>query len=172
LELGTTTPKSIKESRKNLMLFSIIDALSALGVGEMKLVELVDLAKSFTLSLDKEDSGLSIRLGTFMATRTFEADGKLLNTEVAGNTSGIDGRRAIIQQISAITSGMNQSDKLALLKSIFGEESTGLSQLDKLLASRLLITACEGLSTPISVCRVKLTNSRYPSLSRGKRGHR
>jgi hypothetical protein len=154
------------------MLFSIIDALSALGVGEMKLAELVDLAKSFTLSLDKENSGLSIRLGTFMATHTFEADGKLLNTEVAGNTSSIDGRRAIIQQISAITSGMNQSDKLALLKSIFGEESTGLSQLDKLLASRLLITACEGLSTPISVCRIKLTKSRYPPLSRGKRGHR
>jgi nucleolar pre-ribosomal-associated protein 2 len=133
------------ESETGLELLTIVDALSTLGLDGTKLAELVDDVKSFIASFTEAEREVASRLETFISAHARDTDGDLLDTELKGNTSTIYGRKGIFEQATALTTGKSQQDKLDLLRETFGENLVGLSQLDKLLAARHIISSCKGL---------------------------
>lgn len=136
---------SSSSEARSLKLFAIIDTLSTVGIGGVKLAELTDDAKSFIASLPETEHELVARLETFMTVYSRDTDGELLDTELKGDTLTIYGRQGIFANSMALTAGKSQQEKLNLLKSTFGKDLVGLSQLDKLLAARCIISTCNGL---------------------------
>lgn len=137
--------------RRHLELLCIIDALTTLGVDGTKLAKLASDAKSCVTSLTEADDEIASRLETFIAVHARDADGELLDTELKGDSSTIYGRQETIGKATALVTGKSQQDKLDLLQSTFGDDSAGLSQLDKLLAARYIISTCKGLSYPAMI---------------------
>lgn len=131
---------------RQLELLSIIDALTTLGVDGPKLAKLTGDVKSCVVSLTETQPEIGSRLDTFIAVHARDADGELLDTELKSDSSTIYGRQEIIDKVAAMVTGKDQQEKLDLLQSTFGDDLAGLSQLDKLLAARYIISTCKGLS--------------------------
>jgi hypothetical protein len=135
-----------KPKKAGLKLLSTIDTLSILGVDGVKLAEYIDDAKSFIALLPETEHEVAARLENFIAVHSRDPDGELLDMEVIGDTSTIYGRRGMFEKASALTAGKSEQEKLVLLKSTFGVNLDGLSQLDKALAAKHIISACKGMS--------------------------
>ena len=146
LKKSKKSASSTDQMTKHLALLSVINALTTLGVDGPKLAELTDDAESFIASLPETEREVASRLETFMSVHARDDDGDLLDTELKGDTSTISGRQGIVDKVNALIIGKDEEDKLELLKSLFGEDSVGLSQLDRLLAARHIISTCKGLS--------------------------
>lgn len=146
LKMPAKLANTSSEGETGLELLTIVDALSTLGVDGTEAAELVEDVKSFIASLTEAEREVASRLETFISAYARDTDGDLLDTELKGNTFTIYGRKGIFEQAAGLTTGKSQQDKLDLLRETFGERLVGLSQLDKLLAARHIISSCKGLS--------------------------
>lgn len=146
LKMPKQSPNSSRKTGAYLKLFSIIDALTAFHVGGSKLATLTDDAKHFIDSLTDAEDEVASRLDTFMAVHSRDTDGVPLNVDLNGNTSTTYGRQGILDKVKALVATKGRHEKLDLLSSALGDDLTGISQLDKLLAVRHIISSCKGLS--------------------------
>jgi nucleolar pre-ribosomal-associated protein 2 len=127
---------------EQLTILSIIDALTALGVGSPKLAKLEDDAKAFCSVVQDSELHIGKRLETFMAVHRADAIEEEL---LGGDVSTVIGRQSITQKTVASTTSKDKRAKLKLLDSIFGPGLVGLSRLDKLLAARQVIISIKDI---------------------------
>ncbi|KIN03707.1 hypothetical protein OIDMADRAFT_158460 [Oidiodendron maius Zn] len=146
LKMPKQSPNSSRKTGAYLKLFSIIDALTAFHVDGSKLAALTDDVKHFIDSLTDAEDEVASRLDTFMAVHSHDTDGEPLNVDLNGNTSTTFGRQGILDKVKALVATKDRHEKLDLLSSALGDDLTGISQLDKLLAVRHIISSCKGLS--------------------------
>lgn len=128
-----------------LKLLSIIDSLTILRVDGTKIIALMDEVKSCIGFLAEMESEVASRVENFMSVHARDEDNDLLDTGLQGDTSTIYGRQGILDKAKALIAGKDQDDKLELLKELFREDSTGLAELDTLLAAKHIIATCRGL---------------------------
>lgn len=138
--------KPEKQAEKFLTIRSIVDALSKSRFDGSELANLVDAAKSFSASLDQTNMDVARRLETFISTSAQSAEVEVIDSHFGGDISTVSGRQAIVDKVHALIFRKDQSEKLALLRSLLRDNQVSLTQLDKLLALRHLIMDCEGLS--------------------------
>jgi nucleolar pre-ribosomal-associated protein 2 len=141
---GKKKSSKVKTSQtiEHLTILSIIDALTALGVGSSKLAKLEGDAKAFCSVVQDSELHIGKRLETFMAVHRADLIGEEL---LGGDVSTVIGRQSITQETVASMTGKDKQAKLKLLDSIFGPGLVGLSRLDKLLAARQVIISIKDI---------------------------
>ena len=140
--------KTYKQAEKSLTLLSTIDALTKLEVDLSDLVNVVDAVESFTASLDGADVDVKKRLETFISTHSLSKESNAMNSELPGNLSTMYDRKAVKETAQSLVAGKHLHEKLKLLKSSLEDSERNSLRLDKILAMRYIIMACEGkLST-------------------------
>ncbi|PVH78171.1 hypothetical protein DL98DRAFT_590499 [Cadophora sp. DSE1049] len=148
-QLKDTLRKFQKENANDfLLVLSIIDALSTLGVDESRLAGLEDSAAAFIASVGKTNEFFGERLQTFMVTHSPKADGRIPASQLSSSVTDVYSRESIIARTDAAISGLGNEEKLGLLQELLGEDLGGLEQLDKLLAARQIIIAIEDTRKP------------------------
>jgi nucleolar pre-ribosomal-associated protein 2 len=155
------TSSKDKEEAKHLTIVCALNAMASIGVDGTLLAKLVDDVKSFTATLADNELEIGKRLDTFMSIHAQTPMGELLESEITGDMSTIHGRRSIHEQATALIIRMDEPKKLECLKSLIEDSITSSKKLDKMLAARYVITACEGTSSPF-ILMTKLMTSRFP----------
>ncbi|KAL2068761.1 hypothetical protein VTL71DRAFT_15099 [Oculimacula yallundae] len=145
-QLKDAIRKPRKENTKDsLQIMSITDALDTLGVENSKLAGLEDAAAALVSSGDNMDNHFRERLKTFMVIHGARDD---VSTQLRGSVTTQDARESIIARTNAAISGMDNDEKLVLLEELLGEDLSGLTQLDQLLAARQVIISVEDTRKP------------------------
>ncbi|KAK0110723.1 hypothetical protein ONS96_002322 [Cadophora gregata f. sp. sojae] len=148
-QLKDTLRKFQKENDSNsLLVLSIMDALSTLGIAESGLAGLEDAVDAVVGSVVKTDECFGERLQTFMVIHGPKADGKISSTQLSGSVTDVYSRESIIARTDAAIVGLGNEEKLDLLQELLGEDLGGLKQLDKLLAARQIIISIEDTRKP------------------------
>ncbi|KAG4431343.1 hypothetical protein IFR05_013175 [Cadophora sp. M221] len=132
----------------SLLVLSIIDALSTLGVDESRLAELEDTAAALLVSAGKAEDHFGERLQTFMVIHKPKTNNTTLTTQLSDSVTNLYSRASIVARTEAAISGMSNEEKLELLQELLGEDLHGLTQLDKLLAARRVIISVEDIRKP------------------------
>ncbi|CZT47560.1 uncharacterized protein RSE6_08135 [Rhynchosporium secalis] len=129
----------------SLHILCIIDALATLGVDESRLAGLEDALAALVDSAGNMDNQFGERLKTFMVIHGAKTDS---STRLKGSVTTLYARKSIIARTNAVISKMDNDEKLALLEELFGEDLSGLVQLDQLLAARHIIISIEDTRKP------------------------
>ncbi|KAH8596936.1 Urb2/Npa2 family-domain-containing protein [Bisporella sp. PMI_857] len=138
--------RSIKKAKKHTgdeqfrLIDFIIDALTAVGVDEVKLAALSNDAKNFALSLDMSESDLGSRISNFFSTHVRNEDGEIIDTRIGGDVASVSSRHALIKRLEAALDGKDQDDRLEILESLYRGSSL-VDQLDTLLAAKNIIAS-------------------------------
>lgn len=130
----------------SMSLLCTLDALSNIGVTISELAGLQEPAKVLTQSasfMSDDELETGKKLENFMTTHSVGLEDDDMVSLAQGNISTVYGRQAISEKVHAALVGKDQSSKVALLNSLF-ESDFESAQLDRLLALRHLIAACEG----------------------------
>jgi nucleolar pre-ribosomal-associated protein 2 len=130
------------ETDSTLVILSILDALSALGVDESKRAELRESAKSFTDVANDSEINVGMRLDLLIASHAVKTSDIELCNQLEGDISTVYGRQSIVEKTQAALNGAENQRKLALLESVLNDSDC--IQLDKLLAARLIVLSTEG----------------------------
>ncbi|KAK2629876.1 hypothetical protein QTJ16_000696 [Diplocarpon rosae] len=118
-----------------MLVNSIIDGLSTLGVEGSELVGLEDDAVAYITSVGKTNVQFGERLQTFFVThRAGDIDQSHLEGDV---TESLYVLRSMTERANAALSGKNDQQKLELLREVL--EKGELERLDKLLAAREIV---------------------------------
>ena len=157
-----------ENANDSLLVLSIIDALSALGVNEDKLAGLEDAINAFVASVGKTDEFFGERLQTFMVIHGPKSSRQTLPAQLGGSVADVYSRESIVARTDAAISGLGNEEKLELLQQLLGEDSIGLKQLDTLLAVRQVIMSVEGIFHPdLTFLPHQLMSPRYPKAQEG-----
>ncbi|KAH7409155.1 Urb2/Npa2 family-domain-containing protein [Cadophora sp. MPI-SDFR-AT-0126] len=148
-QLKDTLRKFQKENANDpLLVLSIIDALSTLGVDGSRLAGLEDVADAFMASVGKTDESIGESLQTFMVIHGPRNDGRIPAAQLTGSVTDVYSRESIIARTNSATQGLGNGEKLELLQQLLGEDLVGLKQLDNLLAARQVIVSIEDIRKP------------------------
>jgi hypothetical protein len=133
-----------KKERNSILLLSTVEAWGALGVHEGELDDFKGEFRAFAARCDEVTFEVARKLETFMAVHGGGAAKKSFGAKLRGDVSTVSGRQALLEKTRAATAGRVGEGRLKLLGAILREELDGLELLDKLLAAREVIKACEG----------------------------
>jgi hypothetical protein len=139
-------PKKFKkeDDDRAMSLHCTIDALEMLAVQDEDLEETKEDAQSFISIVRDLDADLSVRVETFFLEHSVGAISDSPSNLLGGDLSSSSGRRAIQKMAVAMTEDMTEKYKLRLLNELLDDAFGDASKLDKLLAARHVIVACEG----------------------------
>jgi hypothetical protein len=142
------TVERIQRSRYMLIL-SIIDTLSALGVDLKLLAGIAENLKAFAATVVETELNVGQRLRIFMAKYGSKATE---DTEMglSGNFSDFYGRQIITEGARAGVIGLGNKQKLDYLNAIFGSSLARLDNLDRLLSARTVIAMIDGMCSAIA----------------------
>ncbi|KAK6585951.1 hypothetical protein PZA11_001008 [Diplocarpon coronariae] len=118
-----------------MLVNSIVDALSTLGVEGSQLASLEDDAAAYVASVGKTNFQFGERLQTFFVTY---GAGDIDQSQLEGDvTESLYVLRSITDRTKAAILGKNDQQKLELLREVL--DKGGLERLDKLLAAREIV---------------------------------
>jgi hypothetical protein len=126
-----------------MSLYSTMDALDAIDVGESDLVNLQVDTMSTLASLKELNAELGKRLELFMTEHYPAAFGEPLKTLLGGDVTTVAVRHAIQKKAMTMTKGMTEPERLQLVTDLL-EEVGNAQALDKLLTLKYVINSCEG----------------------------
>jgi nucleolar pre-ribosomal-associated protein 2 len=139
-------PNSTIEKDEQLQVVSIVAALSTFGLSAL---EVAELPKDRLISSSSSGDILSLvsQFNTLIFTAIRQQpDQSRIDEELSGGVETLYNRQAIIQRSKALTTICeDNTQRLALLHSIIGDEGEGLSCPEKLLAARQIIMLLEGM---------------------------
>jgi nucleolar pre-ribosomal-associated protein 2 len=127
----------------------ILEALEPLHIQSCHVMHYVHVIEDYMGKLgdrDPEITGIRRILQNFLDKHA--AGDSLSIRDDALDVSSHAGRLDVQKQIESMTSKMDNSEKLNLLQQLFGEDQTGLTQLNKLLAIKHVIASCESKLAP------------------------
>jgi hypothetical protein len=131
------------DDERCMSLYSTMDALDALNVGESDLVNLqVDIMSTLD-SLKEWNSELGKRFELFLTEHYPGVFGEPPKRLLKGDVTTVTGREAIRRKSMAMTKRMTELEKLQLVTDLL-EEVGDAQALDKLLALKHVIASCEG----------------------------
>lgn len=142
-KLGSDGSANTPEEDK-LLVLSIIDSLTLMGVDPSELKDLKKDAKAVTIGVENSRIDANRKIRTFL-TICGSKKGKIEEAKLEGDVMNINGRISIQKLSQAAIEGKNNQEKLALLQAVLGEYPEGLSRLDKLLAANFIILSIEGM---------------------------
>jgi nucleolar pre-ribosomal-associated protein 2 len=128
-----------------LLILSIIDALSALGVDSKLLAEIAENLKAFAATVVETELNVGQRLRVFMAKHGPKAIEEDTEISLTGDVSDFYSRQLIIERARAGAVGLNDKQKLEYLNNIFGTSLSRLDNLDRLLCARTIIEMIDGM---------------------------
>jgi nucleolar pre-ribosomal-associated protein 2 len=128
-----------------LLILSIIDALSALGVDSKLLAEIAENLKAFSATVVETELNVGQRLRVFMAKHGPKAIEEDTEISLTGDVSDFYRRQLIIERARAGAVGLNNKQKLEYLNDIFGTSLSRLDNLDRLLCARTTIEMIDGM---------------------------
>lgn len=133
----------------SLFITIVLQALEILSVDSSQLEPLAAEAQGYITKLNEgipEVDNVRQLLPELFAAHASSNENRILHTglEALINTSA--GRAGIKKKMEKITSGMENTEKLQLVQNLFGAELIGLTQLDKLVAIKYVIGACDSMS--------------------------
>jgi hypothetical protein len=138
-DFETVLTGSADWSKKEFALFlsCLLEALEDFKAGRADVEKLSGDAQSCASTLKDIRPDLSIRLMTFIAAASADTSAILPNGDVSSDL----GRSSIQKTITAVAGNADVSKKLEIISSLMPDDDV---QLDKLLAIRHVIAACEG----------------------------
>lgn len=138
------TEKLTQDDEERCMsLYSTMDALDVIDVGESDLVDLDIDTRSGLDSLKELNPELRNRFELFMIEHYPEIYGESPERLLKGAVGTVAGREAIRRKARAMTQRMTEPEKLQLVSDLL-EEVGDAQALDKLLALKHVIAGCEG----------------------------
>jgi nucleolar pre-ribosomal-associated protein 2 len=140
----SNTLEHIQRSRY-LLILSIIDTLSALGVDSKLLAEIAENLKAFATTFVETELNVGQRLRVFMAKHGPKAIGEDTEINLTGNISDFYNRQLIIERARAGAVGLNDKQKLEYLNDVFGSSVAKLENLERLLCARTVIEMIDGM---------------------------
>lgn len=126
----------------------ILQALESLGVESSQIEALAAEGQAYVSKLNEgkpEVDDVCQLLPEFFAAHASSKEHGILHTTLESFINTSAGRVGIRKNVETITSGMNNAERLQLIQRLFGEELTGLIQLDKLVAVKYVISACDSM---------------------------
>lgn len=137
----------------SLSVVVVLQALESLDVDSSELEPLATEGQVYAAKLNEgkpEVDGVRQLLPEFFATRASSNENGILHISLEAFINTSAGRAGIKKKMDTITSGMDNAEKLQLVQQLMGEELIGLNQLDKLVAIRYVIGACDSMSNVLS----------------------
>ncbi|KAM0313387.1 hypothetical protein ACHAO8_005484 [Botrytis cinerea] len=132
----------------SLSVVVVLQALESLDVDSSELEPLATEGQVYAAKLNEgkpEVDGVRQLLPEFFATRASSNENGILHISLEAFINTSAGRAGIKKKMDTITSGMDNAEKLQLVQQLMGEELIGLNQLDKLVAIRYVIGACDNI---------------------------
>ncbi|KAF7956452.1 hypothetical protein EAE96_003793 [Botrytis aclada] len=132
----------------SLSVVVILQALESLGVESSEIEPLATEGQVYVATLNEgkpEVDDVRQLLPEFFATHASSNEDGILHTSLEAFINTSAGRAGIKKKMETITSDMDNAEKLKLVQRLLGEELIGLTQLDKLLALKYVIGACDNV---------------------------
>lgn len=132
----------------SLLVVVILRALESLGVNSSELEDIATEAQAYIIKLNEgkpEVDDVRQLLPEFFAAHAASNENGILHTALEAFINTSAGRASIKKKMETVTSGMENAEKLQLVQRLFGEELIGLTQLDKLVAVKYVIAACDSM---------------------------
>ncbi|KAF5874717.1 putative urb2 npa2 family protein [Botrytis fragariae] len=132
----------------SLSIVVILQALDSLGVESSEIEPLATESQVYIAKLNEgkpEVDDVRQLLPEFFATHASSNEDGILHMSLEAFINTSAGRAGIKKKMETITSEMGNAEKLQLLQRLMGEELIGLTQLDKLVAVKYVIGACDNV---------------------------
>ncbi|ESZ92199.1 hypothetical protein SBOR_7408 [Sclerotinia borealis F-4128] len=132
----------------SLSVVVILQALESVDVDSSQLEALAAEGQAYITKLNEgkpEVDGVRQLLPEFFAAYASSDENGILHTALEAFISTTAGRAGIKKKMETITSGMGNSEKLQLVQQLFGDKLVGLTQLEKLVAVKYVIGACDNV---------------------------
>ncbi|QSZ29781.1 hypothetical protein DSL72_004298 [Monilinia vaccinii-corymbosi] len=126
----------------------VLQALESLGVDSSLLESLAAEGQGYIKKLKEgrpEVDDVRQLLPEIFAAHASSNENGILHTALELSVNSSAGRAGIKKKMETVTSGMDNTEKLQLVEHLFGEGLIGLTQLDKLVAVKYVIGACDNI---------------------------
>jgi hypothetical protein len=141
-------PEKLRDDDCNrcMSLYSTMDALDALGVGQDDMMDLQAHMEQALIPLGEFNTELKMRLETFITEYYPKGLDVIPSILLRGDPSSSLGRKSIQKKVQAVTGSMSETERLRLVGTLLDEGFADSNGLGKLLALRYAIANCEGKS--------------------------
>ncbi|APA13957.1 hypothetical protein sscle_12g087270 [Sclerotinia sclerotiorum 1980 UF-70] len=132
----------------SLSIVVILQALESLDVDSSSLEAFAADGQAYITKLSKGNPEVDyVRqlLPEFFAAHVLSNEDGTLNTTLEAFINTSAGRAGIKKKMEILTTGMDNTGKLQLVQHLVGEDLIGLTQLEKLVAVKYVIGACENI---------------------------
>ncbi|KAI9648313.1 hypothetical protein NHQ30_002946 [Ciborinia camelliae] len=148
----------------SLSVVVILQALESMSVESSQLEAVAAEGQAYITKLNEgrpEVDTVRQILPEFFAAHASSNENGILHTDLEAFINTSAGRAGIKKKMETITSEMDNVEKLQLVQRLFGEELIGLTQLDKLVAVKYVISACD------SIYRIRAYQCKYGAKANG-----